>query len=101
MKKSQVVAAVFVAMVAASPAVAADLLKAPAPVLVAHSWNGWYIGGEVGGKWVTDDWTTTCVQTGGLISCGTPRNAVDFPGAPDSSASHSFKTSGLRAGVYA
>jgi outer membrane immunogenic protein len=101
MKKSQVVGAAFVAMTIASPALAADLLKAPAAVPYVSGWNGFYIGGEVGGKWVTDDWTTTCVQGGGLAQCGNALNAIQFPGAPDSTASHSFKTSGLRAGVYA
>ena len=101
MKKSQIVGAAFVAITIASPVFAADLLKAPAAVPVAYGWNGWYIGGEVGGKWVTDDWTTTCVQGGGLFTCGSLLNSLAFPGAPDSSASHSFKTSGLRTGVYA
>src|SRR5262249_18416088 len=99
MTKSRVVAAAFVAVTFASPAFAADLLKAPAAPL-APSWSGWYIGGEVGGKWVTDDWTTTCVQGGGSATCGTLLNSILFPGAPDATASNSFKTSGLRAGVY-
>jgi outer membrane immunogenic protein len=89
-------------MTFASPVFAADMpLKAPAPVLVAPSWTGWYIGADVGGKWVTDDWNTTCVQLGGAITCGTPRNNAVFPGAPDATAAHSFETSGVRAGVYA
>ena len=103
MTKSRVVTAAFVAVSIASPAFAADLLKAPAAPLAVPSWSGFYIGGEVGGKWVTDDWTTTCVQGGSgivqsLCSNGTFVNA--FAGAPDSTASNSFKTSGLRAGVY-
>jgi outer membrane immunogenic protein len=99
MTKSPVVAAAFVAVTIASPVFAADLLKAPAAAPVAYGWNGFYIGGEVGDKWVTDDWTSPCVQLGGLFTCGTARNAAVFPGAPDSSAN--FKTSGVRAGVYA
>jgi outer membrane immunogenic protein len=85
----------------ASPVFAADLLKAPAAPLAVPSWSGWYVGGEVGGKWVTDDWGTNCIQGGGTATCGSAANAipfVSFPGAPDSSAT--FKTSGLRAGVY-
>jgi len=88
-------------MTIASPVLAADLLKAPAAAPLAPSWSGFYIGGEVGGKWVTDDWGTNCIQGGGTATCGSPANAipfVSFPGAPDSSAS--FKTSGLRYGVY-
>src|SRR5215831_15704046 len=102
MKKSQVVAAAFVATAIASPVFAADLLKAPAPALVAPSWSGWYIGGEVGEKWVTNDWSTNCIQGGGTATCGSALNRVPFqgfPGAPDSSAS--FKPSGVRGGVYA
>jgi outer membrane immunogenic protein len=106
MTKSRVVAAAFVAVTIASPVFAADLLKAPAIAPVAYGWNGFYIGGEVGDKWVKDDWQTTCVQGGttglllrSLCSDGTSRRA--FPGAPDSTAAHSFTTSGVRAGVYA
>lgn len=96
-------------MTVAGPAFAADLLKAPAAVPIAPTWNGWYIGGEVGGKWVKNDWQTTCVQGGttglrlhSLCSDGTSRtNLGGFPGAPDSTAAHSFETSGVRAGVYA
>lgn len=47
----------------AAPAMAADMrmpLKAPpAPVVSAYNWTGFYIGGEVGGGWVSQ--TTTIV----------------------------------------
>jgi hypothetical protein len=76
--------------------VKASVYNAPA----ANNWSGWYVGGEVGGKWVTNNWNTTCVQGGGLFTCGTAANAIIFPGAPDSSAANAFKTSGLRTGVY-
>ncbi|HKD25444.1 MAG TPA: outer membrane beta-barrel protein [Xanthobacteraceae bacterium] len=102
MTKSRVVTAAFVAVSIASPAFAADLLKAPAAPLAVPSWSGFYIGGEVGGKWVTDDWTSPCIQQSGNdgFACGGSNHNVvgQFPGAPDSSAT--FKTSGLRAGVY-
>jgi outer membrane immunogenic protein len=102
MKKSQVVVAAFVATAIATPAFAADLLKAPAAAPVAPSWNGWYIGGEFGGKWVKDSWDTDCIQQSGNdgFACGgANHNAIgQFPGAPDSSAS--FNTSGFRGGVY-
>src|SRR5215813_2047350 len=106
MTKSRVVTAAFVAVSIASPAFAADLLKAPAAPLAVPSWSGFYIGGEVGDKWVKDDWQTTCVQGGqaGLLLqslCSNGTSARAFPGAPDSTASHSFTTSGIRAGVYA
>jgi outer membrane immunogenic protein len=57
-------------------------------------------GGEVGGKWVTNNWNTTCVQGGGSFTCGSAGNAIIFPGEPDSSAANAFKTSGVRTGVY-
>jgi len=98
MTKSRVITAAFVAVTIASPAFAADLLKAPAAPLAVPSWTGFYIGGEVGGKWVKDDWGTNCVQiavpSGG--ECGTSPNII--PLTIDSSAT--FKTSGLRAGIY-
>src|SRR5262245_53343474 len=96
MTKSRVVAAAFVAVTIASPAFAADLLKAPAAPLAVPSWSGFYIGGEVGGKWVKDDWGTNCIHGDALIDPSCP--SAIFTGAPDSSAT--FNTSGLRAGVY-
>src|SRR5215470_4775357 len=70
----------------AGPVFAADVpLKAPAQPVVS-GWGGWYVGVEAGGKWKTDDWTTTCVQNGlPAQGCGTRANAAAFPGAPDSS----------------
>jgi outer membrane immunogenic protein len=69
--------------------------------IAAKNWTGLYVGGQVGGKWLTNDWNTTCVQGGGLFfTCGSALNAIIFPGQPDSSAANSFKTSGLRTGAY-
>lgn len=85
-------------------AFAADMpVKATiAPAVVASNWNGFYVGGQLGAKWLTNDWNTTCVQGGGLFfTCGSDLNAIIFPGQPDSSAANSFKTSGLRTGIYA
>ena len=79
-------------------------MKAPplTPAVAVYNWTGVYVGGEVGGKWTTDDWTTTCVDAGGppLGTCGSPLSLIAFPGVPDSTAANTFKTSGLRAGVY-
>jgi outer membrane immunogenic protein len=97
MKKSLVAGAAFVAVTIASPAFAADLLKAPAAPVAVPSWTGWYVGGEVGFKQVTDDWGTNCIQGGASQFDFCPSSI--FVGAPDSSAS--FKTSGLRWGFYA
>jgi outer membrane immunogenic protein len=88
-----------------TPLFAADMpVKAPplTPAAAVYDWTGVYVGGEVGGKWTTDKWTTTCLDAGGapLGSCGSPLSLVAFPGAPDATAANSFKTSGIRAGVY-
>jgi len=88
-----------------APLFAADMpVKAPpmTPAVAVYDWTGLYIGGEVGGKWTKDDWTTTCVDAGGapLGTCGSPLSLIVFPGAPDSTAGNTFKTSGVRAGVY-
>ena len=94
------------ALTISSPVFAADMpVKAPplAPAAAVYDWTGVYVGGEVGGKWTKDNWTTTCVDAGGapLGTCGSPLSLIVFPGAPDSTAANTFKTSGLRAGVYA
>jgi outer membrane immunogenic protein len=82
MKKFLVCAAVFVALGVTSAA-AADLpVKAPvykAPVAVAPSWTGCYLGGNVGYGWAPTKWndngiefashTTDGVVGGGQIGC--------------------------------
>lgn len=85
---------------AADRASAADmpLLKAPPPVV--SNWTGLYGGIELGAKFETDKMTTTCVQDAPLFTCGSPLNAIVFPGAPDGSSPHSFSTSGFRPGFY-
>ena len=93
------------ALTISTPLFAADMpVKAPplTPAAAVYDWTGVYVGGEVGGKWTTDKWTTTCVDAGGapLGTCGSPLSLVAFPGAPDATAANSFKTSGIRAGVY-
>ena len=78
----------------ASVASAADLpVKAPvapvAPVAVAPSWTGFYIGGEVGGRWSNSTWTTyALVVPNGPIS----NRTGDIPA--------SFSGSSVRAGGY-
>jgi outer membrane immunogenic protein len=93
------------ALTISSPLFAADMpVKAPplTPAAAVYDWTGVYIGGEVGGKWTTDKWNTTCVDAGGgpLGLCGSVVSLAAFPGAPDATAANTFKTSGLRAGVY-
>jgi len=55
------------AVLVASPAVAADLslkpiYKAAPPPVPVYSWTGCYVGGHVGGLWAHKDWT---LQTAG------------------------------------
>ncbi len=75
----------------ASGASAADLpVKAvAAPVAVAPSWTGFYIGGEVGGRWSNSTWTTyALVSPNGPIG----NRTGDIPA--------SFDSSSVRAGGY-
>jgi outer membrane immunogenic protein len=101
MKRVLVIGAAVIAMVA-GPAFAADMpLKAPpAPVPVAPSWTGFYLGGEVGQEWSKNQWDPTCIQ--GAFACGTPGNnnplRGTFPGEPDGNAN--FDMSGVRYGIY-
>jgi outer membrane immunogenic protein len=42
---------------------AADMaLKEPPPA--AWTWTGFYLGGEVGGRWQSSRWNTTCIESG-------------------------------------
>jgi outer membrane immunogenic protein len=90
------------ALTISSPLFAADMpVKTPiaAPVAVS-SWDGWYVGGELGWRGTKSDWNTNCVQGGGLAVCGNAFNGLLFPGAPDGTANQSFTTSGLRSAIY-
>ena len=83
------------ALTISTPLFAADMpVKAPplAPAAAVYDWTGVYVGGEVGGKWTKDNWTTTCVDAGGapLGTCGSPLSLIVFPGAPDSTAASGF-----------
>src|SRR3954470_13033216 len=102
MRRLQLVSATLFATVIAGPVFAADMpLKAPPPP-VYSSWDGVYLGGQIGGQWVKNDWTTTCVDAGGppLGTCGSALSLVAFPGAPDATAAHTFNNSAFRAGFY-
>src|ERR1019366_8809717 len=86
------------ALTISSPLFAADMsYKAPMAAPVAASgWNGWYVGGQLGFKSVTNDWTTDCVQGGGLAPGGIAFIALESRGAPVSPASNRFTTSIFR-----
>ena len=57
--KKILLAGVALSALIAGPAMAADLpvrapaYKAPPPVITYYSWTGCYVGGHVGGVWVT------------------------------------------------
>jgi outer membrane immunogenic protein len=74
----------------AAPAAAADLpiyRKAPPPP--PSSWTGFYVGGEVGGKWADATWTTTSLSDPAI-----PPTKIDTSSPAD------FRTSSIRAGGY-
>ncbi|SRR6266581_4853313 len=85
----------LVAIIAARPASAADLLRGPVykvPVVappLAYSWTGFYVGGELGAKWMNTTWTATSLQD---ISAGKP--------TVDASSPRDYNPSGVRAGGY-
>jgi len=64
MRQKQIAVAVVLAAVFGARAFGADLsvpvYKAPVTGAAAlFSWTGFYVGGEVGGKWTDATWTTT------------------------------------------
>jgi outer membrane immunogenic protein len=83
-------------------ALAADMpTKAPvykAPVAVAPSWTGFYVGGSVGGRWTDVDWTTTCLYNPSSIN-NCPLNGLD-PNRIATRNPESFNSSALRGGLY-
>jgi outer membrane immunogenic protein len=66
MKK--ILAAATLAVLGATAAQAADLAtrpaytKAPVAVEQVYSWTGFYVGGELGGRWSKSTWTTDALQ---------------------------------------
>jgi len=83
---------------------AADVaLKAPPPPPPpAWSWTGFYLGGEVGGRWDNARWNTTCIEAGApFAACsnltGNPVDAARF----FVNNPQTFNSSSLWGGVYA
>ena len=66
--KKILLAGVALSALVAGPAMAADLpvrapaYKSPPPVITYYSWTGCYVGGHVGGVWVTKDWTANAAD---------------------------------------
>jgi outer membrane immunogenic protein len=65
-------------VLAAGPAMAADMrVKAPPPPVVpVWSWTGFYIGGDLGGRWSNSTWNTTCIEVG-LPNASCPNNTAN------------------------
>jgi outer membrane immunogenic protein len=79
-----------------TPAFAADMavkapLAAPQPV---WSWTGFYVGGDIGAKWMHDKWTATSLFDGGSPAPGFVATAID------SSSPRGYDMSGFRGGGY-
>lgn len=78
----------------AAPVSAADLQGAPvykaAAAVPVYDWSGFYVGGSVGGRWDSSDWTTT-----GLSSQNGPPRPLDNPAR----LSQGSARIGLHAGV--
>jgi outer membrane immunogenic protein len=94
MKKITLSAIALVSIVVV-PALAADLparvyTKAPAVVDQVSDWTGFYVGGDVGGRWSNADWRTTSVA-----NFGAGNNNPD-----PSTAAASFNSSAVRIGGY-
>jgi outer membrane immunogenic protein len=89
----------------ASPALAVDMRLVgwqAGGIPQDSGWTGFYVGGQIGGKTVTDDWNTTCVDAGGPPkgTCGSTINLGKFPGAPDATATKTFNHTNGRYGGY-
>ncbi|MDR3468984.1 MAG: outer membrane beta-barrel protein [Xanthobacteraceae bacterium] len=93
MKRLLLAAALAVAI---TPAHAADLAprlytKAP-DVAAVDSWTGFYVGGELGGRWSGSTWTTTALED--------PVSAIEFGRVPQGNPA-GFNPATVRAGGYA
>ena len=88
LKVQLLTSAAVVALVAAGPALAADLpLKTPLPVVAAWNWSGFYIGGHAGYGWGRDSFTNL--------------NDPFFSGKFPSIASTGFDPKGYLGGLHA
>jgi outer membrane immunogenic protein len=62
--------ALLPALIALSPALAADVgVAPPPPIAPAFNWNGFYAGGHLGGAWASD----TVVQSNGVVPFSSTR----------------------------
>jgi outer membrane immunogenic protein len=97
MTRLTILAATTIALLAAVPALAADLPAKARPLPPAPSWTGFYIGGQVGGGWgnrtvgYTGDDPASTTFINGTVPF--PGNQPVFP--------HSFGVSGVTGGIEA
>jgi outer membrane immunogenic protein len=94
------VAGASLALLAGTPAMAADMpIKVPPPVVVT-GWTGGYFGFGVGGEWSRDRWTANCITSavGSSVTCA-PNALNNF--VLDATNPHTFHTSGVRGEVHA
>jgi len=58
---------------------AAPVYKAPVYVPPPSDWTGFYIGGDIGGRWSDATWNTTCIEAGaaGATCPNNTANPVD------------------------
>jgi outer membrane immunogenic protein len=96
--KKVAIGIIAVAAMIAAPVFAAEIpVKAPPPTAPVWSWNGFYVGGDLG----TGTWTETVESVafpagfgaGGAFNCGTPcfdnlPTAQDFASKPDFGGFH-------------
>src|SRR5438477_7167231 len=97
----------LIAGLLAGPALAADIIPRPPPppppvpyrvVAPIISWTGFYIGGEIGGRWANATWTTTCLEPGAPgVVC--PPGAMSTTRLPFNNPA-SFNSAGFRGGFY-
>jgi len=90
---------VAILALAGTPAFAADMpLKAPPPPAPVDTWTGFYVGGQLGGEWLSANWSAQCFG-GSCPGAPPPPDAEVF--APDGSSPRGINPSSFRGGLYA
>lgn len=102
MKKTLIAGVAFAAFVVIGPAVAADLLKAPAyvaPVAVStvYNWTGFYVGGNAGYAWGQQNTALSILDSADPATCHFCGTTSDVPGA-QGAGSPSFNPKGFTGG---
>ena len=99
MRKLALAVSIFaISVVSASAAdMAPRYTKAPPPPPVAvYDWTGFYIGGDIGGRWSDSNWTTTCLQPGFAATCVPSA----FPAQFAFNNPSNFNSTSLKGGLY-